>query len=599
MGVVWRAADRRLGRDVAMKVLHPWIAEDADLRERFSREAEALAQLTHPHIVRVYDFEESGEAAFLVMELIEGHSFSDMLRPGTRLTWEEGRQFLAPVANALAHAHARGVVHRDLTPANILIEADTGRVVVSDFGLARIARAARSLTATGVLIGTPEYWSPEQATGGETDGSTDMYALGCILFMTLAGRLPFVGDDRLAVGLRRAYEDAPSIESVVPGIPEDAQTLLAALLSRDPSGRPPAADVERALTNAPERPVPPGDTSLDVAEAQTVAAPDRAGTKPHVRATRRRSKRRLFGIAGGTMFATAVALAIVFYPDADPIAAPPKQFVVPRLIGVTPEQAEKRVANAARKAGIKAPRLRITSEVYSELVKRGVIVSQAPRPRAPIPVDDPEPALRVRISKGTAWTSVPAVVGTTYDAAVVTLRIHGLHADRVEKSSWSAPYETVLASAPPAGSRAHRDRDVRLVVSSGVPTEQVPKLHGETLASARERLGALGFRVAVSTEKASRPADDGVVVRTRPQWGSVAPIGSTVEVFIGHTPQWRVAYRFSGSGAATRQTPSLQLPEKWRIRYSIVGTPLAQAIVTWRAEDGFEEMGYPLRASYL
>ncbi len=226
MGVVWRAADRRLGRDVAMKVLHPWIAEDADLRERFSREAEALAQLTHPHIVRVYDFEESGEAAFLVMELIEGHSFSDMLRPGTRLTWEEGRQFLAPVANALAHAHARGVVHRDLTPANILIEADTGRVVVSDFGLARIARAARSLTATGVLIGTPEYWSPEQATGGETDGSTDMYALGCILFMTLAGRLPFVGDDRLAVGLRRAYEDAPSIESVVPGIPEDAQTLL-------------------------------------------------------------------------------------------------------------------------------------------------------------------------------------------------------------------------------------------------------------------------------------------------------------------------------------------------------------------------------------
>ena len=159
MGVVWRARDERLGRDVALKVLHPWIADDPELRERFEREAAALARLEHPNVVRLYDVLENDGQTVLVMELVDGVSL-DTLIAGRLLDWDETRRYGAPVAAALAHAHTRGVVHRDLTPANVLVERGTGRVVVTDFGLARLARSSRSAPVSGVLAGTPEYCAP-------------------------------------------------------------------------------------------------------------------------------------------------------------------------------------------------------------------------------------------------------------------------------------------------------------------------------------------------------------------------------------------------------------------------------------------------------
>ena len=191
MGVVWRARDERLGRDVALKVLHSWVADDPDLRERFDREASALARLEHPNVVRLYD---EGRTV-LVLELVEGDGLH-ALAAGRRLGWDEVRRYCAPVAAGLAHAHARGVVHRDLTPSNVLVERNTGRVVVTDFGLARLVRSSTSLPVSGVLAGTPEYWAPEQAAGEPTGPATDLYALGCILFQLLSGRLPFAGEDR-------------------------------------------------------------------------------------------------------------------------------------------------------------------------------------------------------------------------------------------------------------------------------------------------------------------------------------------------------------------------------------------------------------------
>ena len=178
MGVVWRARDERLGRDVALKVLHSWVADDPDLRERFDREASALARLEHPNVVRLYDVLEDGGQTVLVLELVEGDGLHG-LASGRRLGWDEVRRYCAPVAAGLAHAHARGVVHRDLTPSNVLVERATGRVVVTDFGLARLVRSSTSLPVSGVLAGTPEYWAPEQAAGEPTGPATDLYALGC------------------------------------------------------------------------------------------------------------------------------------------------------------------------------------------------------------------------------------------------------------------------------------------------------------------------------------------------------------------------------------------------------------------------------------
>ena len=169
---------------------------------------------------------------------------------------ERGRLLRRPVCEALAYAHAKGVVHRDLSPANILIERETGRVVTADFGLARIARSGGSLTTMGVLVGTPEYWSPEQAMGRESGPSSDMYALGCILYLLLSGSLPFEGDDRLAVGLRRAHEDPPSLRAVSSGTPNSVVELVDSLLDRDPSRRPSARAAASALGESSSHVVP-------------------------------------------------------------------------------------------------------------------------------------------------------------------------------------------------------------------------------------------------------------------------------------------------------------------------------------------------------
>ena len=214
MSVVWRAHDARLERQVAVKLLRPFVAGEPDRRSRLAREARTLAALSNDHIVRVYDYVEAGEDAFLVMEFIEGSNLAHATFHRLPVPWSEAASYARPVCDALAYAHAKGVIHRDLTPANVLIERDTGRVVTTDFGLARIARSGGSATTIGVLLGTPEYWSPEQAMGRRSDEATDMYALGCILYLLLSGRLPFEGDDRLATGLRRAHEDPPSLRHV-------------------------------------------------------------------------------------------------------------------------------------------------------------------------------------------------------------------------------------------------------------------------------------------------------------------------------------------------------------------------------------------------
>ena len=246
MGIVWRAHDERLGREVALKVLHPWVADDKELRARFEREAAALARLEHPNVVRLYDVLEDRGQTVLVLELVEGDGLHAVVG-GRTLGWEEARRLCAPVAAALAHAHARGVVHRDLTPSNVLVERGTGRVVVTDFGLARLVRGTTTAPVSGVLAGTPEYWAPEQASGAETGPATDLYSLGCILFQLLSGRLPFEGEDRLATGLRRAHEPAPSLATVAPQAPSEAVRIVDVLLARQPAVRGDAAATAVAL----------------------------------------------------------------------------------------------------------------------------------------------------------------------------------------------------------------------------------------------------------------------------------------------------------------------------------------------------------------
>src|SRR3954470_6671595 len=332
MGAVWRAYDRRLRRDVAVKLLHSWIAEDLELRRRFAREARVLAPLVHENVARLYDYGEDGETPFLVMELVEGTNLADAARH-RKLDWQAVSEIALPIASALAYAHARGVVHRDLTPGNVLIESATGRVVVSDFGLARIARSTTSVTTRGMLLGTPEYWSPEQARGADSETATDMYALGCLLFWLLSGRTPFEGDDRLAVGLRRAHEAAPPLRSFAPEAPSEAALLVDALLSADPADRPAAVDVLAHLGVAAPAIRQAVADAVECSEGATAvfhAEPPTAALEPPKRhAARKRRRGRIMAIVVACI-AGASTLAFV----GATIANADRVVEVPRVTGM-------------------------------------------------------------------------------------------------------------------------------------------------------------------------------------------------------------------------------------------------------------------------
>ncbi|HUF31146.1 MAG TPA: serine/threonine-protein kinase, partial [Gemmatimonadaceae bacterium] len=195
MGIVYRAKDKRLKRIVAVKVLPPEFSYRSEIKTRFLREAETAAQLNHPNIVPIYSVDESEGLVYFVMACIDGSTLARELNERGRLGVDQTRRVMREVTDALAYAHGRGVVHRDIKPDNILLDGETGRAMVTDFGIARAMQESGDsrLTATGMAIGTPTYMSPEQAVGDKViDGRSDLYALGVVAYQMLAGEPPFV-----------------------------------------------------------------------------------------------------------------------------------------------------------------------------------------------------------------------------------------------------------------------------------------------------------------------------------------------------------------------------------------------------------------------
>jgi serine/threonine-protein kinase len=258
MGVVYRARDVKLDRLVAVKVLPPHLAGVADVRERFLREARTAARLTHPNIVPIHRADELGGHVFFVMGLVEGQSLAEHIRARGPLGPAEVVPLLADVARALGYAHAHGVIHRDIKPENVLIDAASGRAMVTDFGIARLAEAP-PLTATGQILGTVHFMSPEQVSGDALDGRSDLYSLGVVGYLALSGRFPFDGATASAVLVAHVTKFAPPLRTVAPAIPESIATIIDRCIQRDPAARFADGDtlaraLDDARTSAPAAP---------------------------------------------------------------------------------------------------------------------------------------------------------------------------------------------------------------------------------------------------------------------------------------------------------------------------------------------------------
>jgi hypothetical protein len=248
MGAVYLARDEALERLVAIKVLRTELAPTADGRERFRREARTAAQLSHPNIVPLLSFGEVDGLMYLVMGYVQGEPLSARLRRDGRMEADEVRRVVADVAEALDYAHRNGVIHRDVKPDNILLDDESGRAVLTDFGIAKALAGGQTVTRVGVVVGTPQYMSPEQAGGRDTlDGRSDIYSLGVAAYAMLAGRPPFEGGTPQDVLVKRLTAEAPSLAEVASDVPEDLAAAVMRCLRRDPAARWPDA---RALREA-------------------------------------------------------------------------------------------------------------------------------------------------------------------------------------------------------------------------------------------------------------------------------------------------------------------------------------------------------------
>jgi hypothetical protein len=233
MGEVWRGHDQTLDRTVAVKLMHPQFSHDPGFVARFRGEARHTAALSHPGIATVYDYGEADSRAYLVMQLIEGHSLADVLDGVGRLPAENTLDVVAQVASALQVAHAAGVVHRDVKPANLLVRPD-GTVVVTDFGIARSVHATGTLTVTGEVMGTAAYLAPEQAEGKPASPATDVYSLGVVAYQCLAGRRPFTGENPVATALAHLRDAPPPLPA---DVPPAVRAVVERAMAKDPADR--------------------------------------------------------------------------------------------------------------------------------------------------------------------------------------------------------------------------------------------------------------------------------------------------------------------------------------------------------------------------
>lgn len=395
MGTVYIATDEKLDRRVAVKILKEDLAKDARFVERFRREARSAAALSHPNIAGVFDYGEDSGRYFIVMELVNGRDLAAILDQEGPLAWPEATLAARQIASALAHAHAAGLVHRDVKPANVIV-TDDGRVKVTDFGIAR-AMGESTLTATGSLMGTASYISPEQAQGLPATSASDVYGLGVVMYEMLTGQAPFSGESLVGVAMRHISEEIPAPSERVSEIPKQLDDVVARATKKGPNERPSAPQLESELA------------ALSRGDLETVALA--AAVQPTAELTptvwpipgRRWDPVRL-GRTVVLVFATLTVIAasllvVRVVSDEEPLAAgrtnaqtqpapetssTPAGAAMPNLIGVQSEEAANEIQslNEDQGLGLTLQLLPATDEICDALTEPNTVACSDPPPDA-------------------------------------------------------------------------------------------------------------------------------------------------------------------------------------------------------------------------
>ncbi|MFW6135875.1 MAG: serine/threonine-protein kinase, partial [Chloroflexota bacterium] len=341
MGTVFKAYDPTLDRYAAVKVLAPHLVWQEEAIERFLREARAAARLRHPSIVTIYDVGQEKDCYYFAMEYLEGQTLTEILQERGSLPWPEVLSILRPLAAALDYAHGEGLVHRDIKPGNVVVGSQ-GRVTLTDFGIVHAAQQSR-LTATGTLVGTPEYMSPEQAKGLTVDARSDQYSLGVVAYEMLGGRVPFSAESPFALLYKVTQEPLPDIREARPDLPVEAEQALAKALAKQPDDRYPTTTafvdaLEQAIVAETERATEPREAA-PLPDAATVVKKARAQAPARGRLPEPTRRIPVWAWAVGGVAALGLTVGIVMAARSGHGGAPPTQEAAQPTTAVVPAAA--------------------------------------------------------------------------------------------------------------------------------------------------------------------------------------------------------------------------------------------------------------------
>ncbi len=497
MASIYRAIDLRLDREVAVKVMHPGLAEDRTFADRFVREARAAARLSHPHVVSVFDQGTDGDVLFLAMEYVPGRTLRDVIRDEAPMRPLRALTLLKPVLQALSHAHKSGLVHRDVKPENVLIGTD-GSIKVADFGLARAVSADTQHTATGgVLIGTVSYLAPELVVEGRIDPRVDVYAVGVLLYELLTGAKPHEGDTPIQIAYAHVHTDVPAPSLRVPGLPDYVDALVARATARDRTLRPADASVLLRYVNLV------GQALSEGVESDADLVSDLRPMSPHP--------------STGELVTTDEA------PDPYD-TADLTQLREPRESPVATPAATEEVTQQLRTPGPPPPR---HPGPAPRRRRRGLLVLLAAL------------VLALVVGAGAWWfgwaryTITPGVLGLDQAAATSKLKEAGLEVALGDPAfSESVPTGHVVSTEPGRGEKILDHGTVSLVLSKGKERYQVPALGRLDLVKAEDALRATNLTIGSTSEKFSEKVAEGQVIRSDPRRGTELRRGDKVNLVL-------------------------------------------------------------------
>ena len=547
MASIYEAIDTRLDRKVAVKIMHPHLAQDEAFVSRFIKEAKAAAALSHPNIVAVQDqgWNQSGvPAVFLVMELIEGHTLREYLTERGRFEIKDAINYLTPILSALAAAHALGIVHRDIKPENILISKE-GRIKIADFGLARGELIGSTMTAeSSVILGSVSYLSPEQVQRGVADSRSDVYAAGIVAYEMLTGEKPFSADSPIQIAYMHVNEEIPRLRGKRKEIPQALDDLIASSTAKNPDERPRTAGEFLERLQQIHIDLDPRKNQMDLgldlpvepirekARKKPKEVEPVAEAKPVVETTkeirRKEEKRQRTSKRVRRNRKVALILAVSLGVGGWwTLVGPGSRVVVPSTVGGSYEEALRIITPLGLNV--------VVENRFDEEIAKGKIIESLPAGGDKI---DSAGSVKLIISKGPERFTVPMTAGLTPQAAQAAVKKSPLLVGTItEVFNSEIPKGFVISSSPASGASVKRDTKINLLVSKGVQQVALASYLGKSGEQALNELTELGFSVEVGYAF-NETVPELAVIFQNPAGGTSIDKGAQVTIQISKGPRY-------------------------------------------------------------